>query len=112
MNTTLIIEITRTDGGCTWDALNNEPLNPSSGYAVGVRQFGASNNKQVLRAMLRIAANYSETIGTWVDAKTGNIHVDAVRIIEDCDTATTLAKSNGEIAIWDFANKEEIRIDA
>jgi hypothetical protein len=46
--------------------------------------------------------------GSWNDA--GTIHIDAVDIIEDREEAIRLAEERGELAIYDLAADEEVRV--
>lgn len=48
----------------------------------------------------------SELFGAWVDG--GQRYLDVVDFIENRNDAISLAKTRGELAIWDNENQEEI----
>lgn len=48
--------------------------------------------------------------GWWVDSETGKVYVDAVQWYQSEYTARAIGKIRGEIAIWDLAKGEEIRL--
>ena len=53
----------------------------------------------------------SSLIGVWRDkADNDKVYVDRVEIYHDLDVAKHIGRSRGELAIWDLACKEEIRL--
>ncbi len=51
-----------------------------------------------------------DTFGRWEDTDTGVIYWDRVRVLTDLPSAMSAAQAIGEIAIWDVANSQEIRL--
>lgn len=47
-------------------------------------------------------------LGAWVDGRT--MFLDCSVIVESLDEALRIGKAAGQLAIWDIANKREIRI--
>lgn len=49
--------------------------------------------------------------GIWADSDTDIVYVDISRNVPDLYTALAIAHAHGELAIWDVANKVEIRTE-
>jgi hypothetical protein len=49
-------------------------------------------------------------LGGWLDTADGNIYIDLSFNFPDKEIAMQEARNNGEIAIWDLAKGEEIRL--
>lgn len=49
-------------------------------------------------------------VGSWTDTKTGQVYLDKVRLVRNLTKATMYATLWQQIAIWDNANKREVRI--
>jgi len=90
--------------GFTADS-NGNILDIKSGFAVSVKDFGED-----LGGLLEYVKKNNLFIGFWKDAKTGKRYFDAVDIVEKRETAIEIGKQTNQIAIWDFARFEEIRI--
>lgn len=105
---------TLAHGGGTYAALTLDPVTPTSGYAVGLVQGTAIVSYATPAAMAAgirtVASFYSHAayIGTWVD--NGRVHIDPVAIIPDRESALTLARALGQLAVWDFATGTEIEV--
>lgn len=52
----------------------------------------------------------SETFGRWTDTETGQVYWDKVEILTDEQQALQAARERQEIAIWDLAHNQEIRV--
>jgi hypothetical protein len=104
----LIVDAVGESGGGTVDKDGN-PASTSSGYVVGGK---VPTMVGCTIADLRdwIDANPSDYYGSWLDSETGKIHYDAVDFVTDRDEAIRLGLERGEIAIWDAAAGEEIRL--
>lgn len=79
----------------------------TDGYMVGVRSLavlipGSGMDNGPIPAVT--------LVGRWEDTESGITYWDQVEYIEDKMEALELAQMYGEIAIWDNANNEEIRI--
>lgn len=53
----------------------------------------------------------SKFYGVWVDGETDKVYFDAVTHMDYEKYAIQLAKARNEIAIWDIANSQEIRVE-
>ena len=49
-------------------------------------------------------------VGSWTDTETGEVYFDKVRLVRNLTKATMYATLWKQIAIWDNAKQEEIRI--
>ena len=85
---------------------------PSAGYVVGIAGLGVTENNNDMGAIAHwVALNLdSDHLGVWSDEATGTTYLDVVRVITDRAMAESLARLTGEIAIWDLANRVEIRV--
>jgi hypothetical protein len=63
----------------------------------------AKHNHGVLRGIDKV-------FGAWLDTETGKTYLDVVTVVDDRDKALDLARSHGEIAVFDLGSFEEIRI--
>lgn len=93
---------------------HGEPL-PESGYYVGGKTPSLifDNVTDVDRGEVGwwIGNNSSRFYGVWVDSDTGKIYFDAVTHMNYKSYALSVARSRGEIAVWDIANSKEIRVE-
>lgn len=85
---------------------------PSAGYVLGIAGLGAVLPKGNIDAIAHWVALHLDAshVGIWSDSATGETYLDVVRVIADRSIAELLAKATGEIAIWDLANKVEVRV--
>lgn len=49
-------------------------------------------------------------VGSWTDSETGRVYFDKVRLVRNLTKATMYATLWQQLAIWDNAKQEEIRI--
>ena len=101
----------------TYDA-HGKPKSYKRGYQVGiwnktqVETWAATNNPQskpiqwVNQRMTRTTKEF----GAWTD-KNGNLYLEPCIWIEDLETALTVARALKQIAIWDWAEMDEIRME-
>lgn len=78
-------------------SINEKYETPTNGYMVGIKNFKTLND------MLKVKLNTNEYYGTWLDEKTNTIYYDISINIQDYKAATELAKSRGELAIFDLS---------
>lgn len=52
-----------------------------------------------------------KVFGAWLDTETGLTYFDVVTIVDSREEALALARSHGEIAVFDIAGAREIRIE-
>lgn len=50
------------------------------------------------------------SLGTWLDRETGTHYLDVVRTVRDREHALMLARQHKQLAIFDLAKGEEIRL--
>jgi hypothetical protein len=119
-----LISETMQDGG--WTASLTGKSVPASGYMVGGVTdsliFGAdilnAEHEDVVHDMIirwinqRFDIGTSENmfIGGWVDSEDGKVYIDLSEKFNVKEYALMIAADRGEIAIWDLANSQEIRV--
>ena len=103
--------------GFTVNAENLQPV--KSGYAVALKKtqnsFGTDGLSKVANviAKLQNSGNLNgQTLafGGWYDSESGLYYYDATVIFEDRAEAIEAGRANEQIAIFDLANLEEIRL--
>ena len=86
---------------------------PSAGYVLGIAGLGAvlppKGNSDAIAHWVALHLD-AATVGIWSDSVTGETYLDVVQVIADRSVAEILARATGEIAIWDLANKVEVRV--
>lgn len=107
------------NGGGTFDARTGEPVQPTSGYAVGMpggtKVKGLVSPGSIVDALRTFELTRAPYVGTWVDVnRFGNrvAYVDPVVIIPDRESALLVAAALGELAVWDFSAQAEVRLVA
>lgn len=103
--------------GFTVNAANLQPV--SSGFAVALKRtqnsFGAEGLAKVANVIeeLKASGNLNGrtlAFGGWYDSESGLYYYDATVIFEDRAEAIEAGRANDQIAIFDLANLEEIRL--
>nr|DAW66912.1 MAG TPA: hypothetical protein [Caudoviricetes sp.] len=103
--------------GFTVNAANLQPV--TSGYAVALKRtqnsFGAEGLAKVANVIeeLQASGNLSGralAFGGWYDSESGLYYYDATVIFQDREEAIEAGRANEQIAIFDLANLEEIRL--
>lgn len=120
-----VIKGTRENGGHTASAIGRDV--PTTGYMVGgyveSLMFGGElitdegHNPVAYSMMLRwvashfkIATKESMFLGGWIDTEENVMYVDLSQHFTDLSAALEVARHHEEIAIWDLATSEEIRL--
>lgn len=120
-----LIEETREKGGSTVSA--TDYLVPDHGYMVGgivdslifdANLLSDSDHEELVRNMIgqwvdkhfNIAADPSTFLGGWIDKETGQMFVDLSEHFTNEHQALQVARTYGELAIWDIDKGEEIRV--
>lgn len=105
--------------GYTVDAATLQPITSGHAVALAVTQdsFGADGLAKVVDVIIKMQ-NQGEAsrfdglaFGGWYDRKSGRYHYDATVIVKDRTEALELARVNGQKAIYDLDNLDEIRLD-
>lgn len=103
--------------GFTVNAANLQPV--TSGYAVALKRtqnsFGAEGLAKVANVIeeLQASGNLNDqtlAFGGWYDSESGLYYYDATVIFEERAEAIEAGRANEQIAIFDLANLEEIRL--
>jgi len=90
--------IERTTGYVVGD--NTNPLIPGGGGGMALGRY------QVLEALDRARPSSAyDGVGSWIDEETSLVYLDNVTHMENLGFALELARLNGELAIYDLANK-------
>lgn len=105
--------------GYTVNAANLKPI--TSGYAVALAvtqdSFGAKGLEKVVDVIERMQNQGEDSrfdglaFGGWYNKKNGRYYYDATVIVKDRTEALELARVNGQLAICDLDNLDEIRLD-
>lgn len=103
--------------GFTVNAANLQPV--TSGFAVAMKQtqnsFGNEGLAKVANVIdeLQASGNLNGralAFGGWYDSESGLFYYDATLIYQDREKAIEAGRANEQIAIFDLANLEEIRL--
>ena len=103
--------------GFTVNASNLQPV--TTGFAVAMKQtqnsFGAEGLAKVANVIeeLQASGNFNGrtlAFGGWYDSESGLYYYDATVIFQDRAEAIEAGRANDQIAIFDLANLEEIRL--
>lgn len=105
--------------GYTVDAATLQPITSGHAVALAVTQdsFGADGLKKVVDVITKMRNQGGASLfdglafGGWYDSRSGRYHYDATVIIKDRAEALELARINGQKAIFDLDNSDEIRLD-
>lgn len=109
---TLLAIATANPAGFTVDAATLEPV--AHGYACAVADTQNSFGTAGLARVIDFVNAHPGTVsafGGWLDDKTGLFYWDATAIFADRSEALAFARRNGQLAIFDLDNCEEIRIE-
>lgn len=115
---TLAVIAAQNPEGYTVNAATLQPI--KSGYAVSLAvtqdSFGSEGLKKVVNVIEKMQnqgeASYFDGLafGGWYNAKNGFYYFDATVIVKDRAKALELARVNGQLAIYDLNNLEQIRL--
>jgi hypothetical protein len=103
--------------GFTVNAANLQPV--TTGFAVAMKQtqnsFGAEGLAKVANVIEELQASgnlngRTLAFGGWYDSESGLYYYDATIIFKDRAEAIEAGRANDQIAIFDLANLEEIRL--
>jgi hypothetical protein len=86
------------DGTYLYQNGTYHPIKMTDGYWVAEREL---RQEEVVSGTV---------IGIWRDKETGKTYQDKVRLVRNLTKATMYATLWNQIAIWDNANQEEVRI--
>ena len=107
----------REDGGFTIDPKTWEPANFKTGYFVSVSGFETKYSASIfthgvfsstIRSYSSLGSGMSYFIGAWED--NGFYYFDLSLWIEDKEDAIEFGRANDQLAIWDIAKCESIKI--
>lgn len=97
--------------GFTVNAYTGET--PAEGYAVALAETQDSHDAEGLARVLELiqgGTTRAAYVGGWLDRETGKFYYDATIVVNDRAEALALGRANNQIAIFDLANLEEIRL--
>lgn len=103
--------------GFTVNAANLQPV--TSGFAVALKRtqnsFGNEGLAKVANVIDELQAlgnlnGRALAFGGWYDSESGLFYYDATLIYQDREKAIEAGRANEQIAIFDLANLEEIRL--
>ena len=101
---------TMSPDGFTVDKNTFEPI--TSGYSVAVAETQNSFDNAGCARVVAYAAKHQEinALGGWHNNKNNKFYYDAVIIVNDLETAIRLGRENGQLAIFDLNNMQEIEL--
>ncbi len=96
--------------GYTVDARTLQPV--TTGFAIAVASTQNSFDAEGLAAVVDYVSTHDEinAFGGWYDSESGKYYYDATIIVSDRAKAIELGRLNNQLAIFDLANLEEIRL--
>ena len=96
--------------GFTVNAANLQPV--TTGYAVAVADTQNSFGLEGLANVVKYVSDHTEinAFGGWYNSDNNMYYYDATVIVNDLEAAKELGRINKQIAIFDLANLEEIRL--
>ena len=96
--------------GFTVNAANLQPV--TTGYAVAVADTQNSFGFKGLANVVKYVSENPEVnaFGGWYNSENNMYYYDATVIVNDLEAAKELGRINKQIAIFDLANLEEIRL--
>lgn len=103
-----LVRLTLQDGGCTVNR-GGVPVDTSTGYVVG-GVVPTLVTDDFWKLVYWVDANPADYYGGWLDSETELAHYDVVSFVADLHDAIKLGTDRGEIAIWDCAANDEIRL--
>ena len=96
--------------GFTVNAANLQPV--TTGYAVAVADTQNSFGLEGLANVVKYVSEHPNinAFGGWYNSDNNKFYFDATVLVDDLATAKELGRINNQIAIFDLANLEEIRL--
>ena len=96
--------------GYTVNAATLQPV--TTGYAVAVADTQNSFGLEGLANVVKYVSEHPNinAFGGWYNSDNNMFYYDATVIVDDLATAKELGRINNQIAIFDLANLEEIRL--
>lgn len=86
------------DGTYLYQNGSFHPINMADGYWVAEKELSPSELKSGM------------VVGVWTDKETGKVFLDKTRLVRNLTKATMYATLWQQLAIWDNANQQEVRI--
>ena len=90
--------MTMQDGTYLYQNGTYHPITMTDGYWVAEREIAP---QELVSGMI---------VGVWTDSKTGKVYLDKTKLVRNLTKATMYATLWQQIAIWDNAKQEEVRI--
>lgn len=96
--------------GFTVDAATLQPV--TNGYAVAVADTQDSFGFNGLANVIKYVSEHPEVnaYGGWYNSDNNMYYYDAIVIVNDLAAAEEVGRANKQLAIYDLANLEEIRL--
>lgn len=84
----------------------------TSGYSVAVAETQNSFDNAGCARVVAYAAKHQEinALGGWYNSKNKKYYFDAVIIVDSLEEAIRLGRENGQLAIFDLNNMQEIEL--
>lgn len=89
---------------------NGRKLNLKNGYAVSVTNNKSQNISLLIDRVLNLNQNLHFKIGGWYDEKAKEFYLDLSIVEPSLIVAQSIAKEFNQLAVFDFANFNEIRL--
>ena len=90
---------------------NGNRITRMGGYQVGLwyRPLKIVDGSMTLEYMIENLTRTTEEFGAWTD-RNGDFYLEPCVWIPDLDSALRIGRALNQVAIWDWANMTEIRI--
>ena len=122
MTTKEVLQYVLENGGITLDYPFNQlrKIDHTTGYLVSMREFGEALhirglcihtiNEYILKNKTVLEHDGNKFFGIWIDNETSIVYLDVSIHIQELEPALNFAKINRQLAIWDCANKTEVKV--
>jgi len=120
METKEVLQYVLEHNGITYDVRIGNKITYSEGYYVSLsRKFGKviKLNKFCITDINKYIAHRADFLnspdhflGIWINQNTSIVYLDISIHIKELEPALNFAKINRQLAIWDCANKTEVKV--
>lgn len=119
------------DGGATVDIHTGRTVNLTHGYVVSMAGYGWKYGLNCVPVTDPEFADWVQQyvnhapewigsitsanpiyVGAWLDADTGIVYLDLSAVFTGREFALTVAREQGQVAIWDVVHGTDIRVDS
>ncbi len=120
MDAKQILQYVLEHNGITYDCLSNNRIEHTYGYYVSLDRLGKgislknlciANIEDYIYINGLFLKQANKFFGIWIDETSGIVYLDISIHIPGLEQAFNVARVNKQLAIWDCANKIEIKVE-